>query len=115
MTFPPGAEAEIRSFYGKTLGLDELPVPEPVADRGWIWFATRDPGIELHFVPSDLAPDPSRRHHFCLEVDDLDATRAAVERAGGRIEEARGQIPGRARCFTRDPVGNLVELLELRD
>jgi hypothetical protein len=37
----------------------------------------------------------------------------AVERlreAGCHLEQAR-PIPGRERCFTRDPAGNLVELI----
>jgi catechol 2,3-dioxygenase-like lactoylglutathione lyase family enzyme len=113
VTFTPGGEDAIRAFYGGVLGLEELEVPPPVADRGWIWFATRDPGIELHFIPSELPPDPQRRHHFCLEVPGLAELRARLEREGAEIRAAGGRIPGRERLFTRDPVGNLVELLEM--
>lgn len=113
ITFPPGSENAIRAFYAAVVGLVEIEVPEAVADRGWIWFGTRDPGIELHFIPSDLPPDPQRRHHFCLEVDSLASSRARLESSGAEVEEPRGRIPGRQRVFTRDPVGNLVELLEL--
>jgi len=112
VTFPPGREDAIRSFYTGTIGLHEIAVPEPVADRGWIWFGTRDPGIELHFIPSELPPDPERRHHFCLEVTDLAALRERLESNGTEVREPGGRIPGRERLFTRDPVGNLVELLE---
>jgi len=113
VTFIPGSEDAIRAFYSGVIGLTEMAVPEPVADRGWIWFATGDPGIELHFIPSDIPPDPQRRHHFCLQVEDLAELRARLERDGAEIREPGGRIPGRERLFTRDPVGNLVELLEI--
>jgi catechol 2,3-dioxygenase-like lactoylglutathione lyase family enzyme len=115
VTFTPGAEDAIRSFYGGVVGLIEIAVPQPVADRGWIWFGTRDPGIELHFIPSDLAPDLDRRHHFCLEVESLLSLRERLESGGLEVREPGGRIPGRQRLFTRDPVGNLVELLEMTD
>ena len=86
-----------------------MPVPPEVADKGWIWFATRDEGIELHFIPADAPPDTSRRHHFCLQVADMDATRARLEADGAPLIDAGSRIIGRERLFTRDPVGNLVE------
>jgi catechol 2,3-dioxygenase-like lactoylglutathione lyase family enzyme len=115
VTFPPGSEDAIRSFYSQTIGLAEIAVPEPVADRGWIWFGTRDAGIELHFIPSDLVPDRNRRHHLCLEVESLATLRERLESAHAEIQQPGGRIPGRERLFTRDPVGNLVELLEMTD
>ncbi len=111
-TFPPGQEAAIRDFYGVTLGLPPTPVPAEVAHLGWIWFATDDAAVELHFIPSDLAPDPARQHHFCLEVDDLAPVRSRLERAGAQVSEAANRILDRERLFVRDPVGNLVELIQ---
>ena len=81
-----------------------MPVPPEVADKGWIWFATRDEGIELHFIPADAPPDTSRRHHFCLQVADMDATRARLEADGAPLIDAGSRIIGRERLFTRDPV-----------
>ena len=77
-------------------------------------FSTRDAGIELHFIPDATPPDPGRRHHFCLEVDDLQAARARLGGAGFEVVEPGSRIPGRDRAFVRDPVGNLVELVEMR-
>ena len=51
-------------------------------------------------------PDGSR--HFGLVVDDKEAVRAALERAGVRIE------PGRRLDF-RDPWGNHVQVVDYRD
>jgi catechol 2,3-dioxygenase-like lactoylglutathione lyase family enzyme len=112
-TFPSGAQEEVRRFYGGVLGLVEQAVPEPVADRGWVWFSTRDAGIELHFIPDERPPDATRRHHFCLQVEDLEASRARLVGAGIEPQEPGADIPGRRRLFCRDPFGNLVELVEM--
>jgi len=112
-TFPPGRSGAIREFYGEVLELDEMPVPEEVAQHGWIWFATDDEGVELHFIPDDIPPDPARRHHFCLEFASLDHVRARLEGAGAETREPGSRIIGRRRVFTHDPVGNLVECVEI--
>ena len=112
VTFPPGKEEAITGFYGVTLALPSAPVPPEVAHLGWIWFATDDRAVELHFIPSDLEPDPARQHHFCLEVDDLAAVRERLERAGATVQDAGHRILDRERLFVRDPVGNLVELIQ---
>src|SRR5215470_16363758 len=41
---PPGCEEAARAFYGELLGLDELPKPAELADRGGVWFASGDQG-----------------------------------------------------------------------
>ena len=113
VTFPEGEGDTIRGFYTGVLGLDEMPVPPEVAHLGWVWFATADAGVELHFIPHDIAPDPARMHHFCLQVDDLARVRGLLERSGAEVRDAGSRIEGRARAFVRDPVGNLVELVEI--
>jgi catechol 2,3-dioxygenase-like lactoylglutathione lyase family enzyme len=113
VTFPEGEDGTIRRFYGEVLGVPEMPVPAEVAHLGWVWFATTDPGVELHFIPHAVAPDPRRVHHFCLQVDDLAAVRARLEAAGSEVRDAGSRIEGRERAFVRDPVGNLVELVEI--
>jgi catechol 2,3-dioxygenase-like lactoylglutathione lyase family enzyme len=113
VTFPPGSEEAIRGFYGGVLGLSEMPVPPEVADRGWIWFATDDEGVELHFIPDHRAPDPARRHHFCLQFGSIAQVRERLAAAGAQTRAPSGDIIGRERLFTRDPVGNLVECVEI--
>ena len=113
VTFPPGEAETIRAFYRDVLGLEEMHVPPEVADRGWVWFGTHDDGIELHFVQHPIAQDPARIHHFCLQVEDIAPVRARLEAAGAHVFEAGADIPGRERLFSRDPVGNLVELIRM--
>jgi catechol 2,3-dioxygenase-like lactoylglutathione lyase family enzyme len=112
ITFPPGQGARVRSFYVGALGLREKPIPRVVKPLGWIWFDTGAAGLELHCVP-DAEPVPANtRHHFCLEVDDLDRQRKALIDAGAAIVEARA-LPLRPRFFARDPFNNLIEFVQI--
>lgn len=113
ITFPPGRADAIRAFYGEGLGMTEMPLPAEVAHLEWVWFATDHAGVELHFIASSLPPDPTRAHHFCLQVDDLAAARARLAEIDAPVSEAGTRLVGRERIFTRDPVGNLVEILEM--
>ncbi|MEV6965116.1 VOC family protein [Hamadaea sp. NPDC051192] len=58
--------------------------------------------------------DPARLHHFCLGVDDLDATVALlrdrhVELIGGPMDVA---AIGQRIAFVTDNLGNIIELTE---
>ncbi len=102
----------MRSFYVGVLGLREKPVPKVVKPLGWIWFDTGAPGVELHCVPDEAAVPPDTRHHFCLEVDDLDRQRKELLESGSKIIEARA-LPLRPRFFARDPFNNLIEFVRV--
>jgi catechol 2,3-dioxygenase-like lactoylglutathione lyase family enzyme len=75
----------------------------------------REPGMAfvdmgdqfIAFSEGRTAP-PDGARHFGLVVDDKDAVRSALERAGVAIE------PGRRLDF-RDPWGNLVQVVDYRD
>jgi catechol 2,3-dioxygenase-like lactoylglutathione lyase family enzyme len=81
--------------------------------------------VELfEFSPAELAPDEpvpythQRVLHFGLQVDDVDATLASVEAAGGtRVFDPRQMASGGAPdvitfCYCRDPDGNVIELAD---
>ena len=112
ITFSPGQETRVRSFYIGVLGFREKPTPKVVKPLGWIWFETGAPGVELHCVP-DGEPVPSgSRHHFCLQIDDLERQRKALVESGANIIEAR-DLPLRPRFFARDPFNNLIEFVKV--
>ena len=114
VTFPPGEQERVRAFYGGALGIPEMPVPEAVPpELGWVWFATDDPSVELHFIPSANAPDPAHIHHMCLEVPEIAPIAATLAELGHSVTSAGTAIPGRERVFVRDPFGNLVELVAI--
>ncbi len=109
--YPPGEEARARDFYGKALGLAEIQRPASLADRDGLWFAAGAGQVHLS-AQSDLALNA--RRHFALQIDDLDAMRAALSARGAHFEEAT-PIPGWRRCYVFDPFGNKIELDEIHD
>jgi GNAT superfamily N-acetyltransferase len=102
---PAGGEDAARAFYGELLGLEELPKPERLRDRGGVWFAVGDQqlhvGIEQPFTPAHKA-------HPALAVPragDLSVLAARLEAAGRKVAWDG------PRFYVDDPFGNRVELL----
>lgn len=108
---PQGGQAEARRFYGGLLGLQEKPVPTTLDATQLVWFAAGG-DLELHFFPGEQAASSQR--HFCLDVEDLQAVRRALETAGFEPYDAT-PIPGRPRFFCRDPFDNLVEITSIEE
>jgi catechol 2,3-dioxygenase-like lactoylglutathione lyase family enzyme len=106
---PEDGQAEARRFYGGLLGLEEKPVPVTLDGSKLVWFGA-GANLELHFFPGDQAPRSER--HFCLDVEDLQAVRKALEGAGFEPYDTT-PIPGRPRFFCRDPFHNLVEITSI--
>lgn len=108
---PPGGEGEVRRFYVGLLGLTEAPKPQALAWRGGVWLAGT--GTALHFgVDADFRP--WTKAHVALLIDDLDALRERLERAGVQTSEDPDSI-GVRRCYATDPFGNRLELIDVRD
>ena len=108
---PPGCEGEARRFYGRLLGLAELPKPEPLRARGGAWFALGAGGQQLH-VGIEEAFAPARKAHPALAVDGpaLDALAARLVGAGVEVRWDES-IPGTRRFYADDPWGNRLELV----
>ncbi len=106
---PQGSQRQVRSFYGEVLGLEEKEVPQTLKHLNLVWFAVGEGELELHFVPSTVLVAEEDPRHFCLVVDDLDVYKKRVADAGYPISEDLA-IHNRPRFFTRDPLGNRVEL-----
>ena len=108
--FPAGRQADVRRFYGEVLGLSEVEVPRTLDAGRLVWYSSGD-GMELHFFSGELAPGSAR--HFCLDVDDLAATRGRLAEAGFEPYHDT-PIPNRPRFFCRDPFDNLVEFTSIQ-
>lgn len=105
---PPGSEPIMREFYGRVLGLPEVPKPPELAARGGVWF--RSPGIEIH-IGIEENFQPARKAHPGILVGDLDAMAERLRAAGHQIRPD-DLLPGFRRFYVDDPVGNRLELLE---
>lgn len=103
--YPSGRQEAVRTFYGKVLGLLEIRPPRSIEHMQLVWFSAGAES-ELHFFPG--TPDPEHPRHFCLETEDLEATRRELHAAGNAPYDDI-PIPNRPRFFCRDPFGNLIE------
>jgi len=106
---PPGCEEDARLFYGRLLGMDELPKPEALGGRGGCWFSAGAQelhvGVEEPFVPA-------RKAHPGLLASDLDAVRCRLLAAGVAFADD-AKIEGVDRLFVHDPFGNRLEVRHL--
>ena len=75
----------------------------------WTQFDVNGTAVALA-DPSEGAVPPGGGATVVLEVDDLAATRAALEKAGAKIQSSR-DMGAHGKFFTvRDPAGNLVQI-----
>ena len=109
ITIPPGGEAVARWFYCHLLGLQEVPKPASLADRGGLWFQVGD--RQVHVGKEEGVDRSATKAHIAYEVTGLEEVREALKRAGVPVV-SQTPIPGYDRCEVRDPFGNRVEFLE---
>lgn len=106
-----GREDEARAFYSGALGLIEKARPIGLKHNPVIWFDAGDGEHEVHLMATAryVAPDGN---HLCLEVEDLAAMRARMQRHGIAILEVE-EIDNRPRFVVKDPFGNGIELTQI--
>jgi catechol 2,3-dioxygenase-like lactoylglutathione lyase family enzyme len=105
VTTPQELEADVLDFYSTCLGLESVGEPERTHAEGGRF---RAGSVEIHISIDDH--NPHKASHFGVVVSDFHGAVERLREAGCHLEQAR-PIPGRERCFTRDPAGNLVELI----
>ena len=108
LAMPPGGEGAARTFYQGVLGLQEVPKPAVLAQRGGCWFESA--AVRLHLgVEGDFRP--ARKAHVALLVSGLPALLDACRAHGLEVADAE-PLDGCARAHVFDPFGNRLELLE---
>jgi catechol 2,3-dioxygenase-like lactoylglutathione lyase family enzyme len=105
ITTPEELEDEVVEWYEDCLGLERLEKPEGTRQHG-AWFRAGDQQIHVSYDEHN----PPKDAHFGLVVDDLNEVITVLRERGCHIEQA-AIIPGRHRCYTRDPAGNRIEFL----
>ena len=109
ISVPTGSEDEVRRFYCRLLGLQETPKPESLRGRGGLWLTVGEQSI--HFGTEDVSDRAASKRHVAFEVEDLEAARRELEKAGVKIVEGI-PIPEYDRFEFRDPFGNRIELMK---
>ena len=108
LAMPAGREDEARVFYGKLLGLTEMPKPADMAKRGGAWFEAG--AVKIHLgVEAEF--HPARKAHPGLRVEGLAELVEGLRAAGVTVVDGQ-PIDGVERVFVEDPFGNRIELLE---
>jgi catechol 2,3-dioxygenase-like lactoylglutathione lyase family enzyme len=109
---PIRGEAEARRFYGAVLGLREVEKPAGLVGRGGCWFVGPG-GTAIHLGVDDRFI-AAKKAHLCLIVADLEIARRTLVAAGAAVIEDDADS-GLARCYTADPFGNRIELVDASD
>ncbi len=112
LTMPLRGEPEARRFYGEILGLREVAKPAALADRGGCWFV--GPGGTAIHLGIDQRFIAAKKAHLCLIVGDLTAARRRLAATDTPVIEDDAQA-GLDRCYTADPFGNRIELVDALD
>src|SRR5262245_31702749 len=111
ITIPKGAEDKAREFYCRLLGLQEIPKPESLRDRGGFWLEVG--AFQVHVGTEDGFDRSKSKAHLAYEVEDLEAWRQKLTENNVEILDGL-PIPHYNRFEFRDPFGNRVEFLERR-
>jgi catechol 2,3-dioxygenase-like lactoylglutathione lyase family enzyme len=109
LAMPPGEEPAAIEFYAGVLGLEQVPKPPELADRGGVWFRSGD--LEVH-LGIEEGFQPALKAHPAFLVEDIERMRARVEMSGYKVIDDE-QYSGFKRVHVRDPFGNRLELVEL--
>ncbi|GIP17122.1 glyoxalase [Paenibacillus montaniterrae] len=107
---PQGCETDARRFFGELLGWKEIAKPEPLRQRGGVWFQCGvhevHIGVQQNFIPAAKA-------HPAFAVRSLQALRQHLQQNEIAIvdDDARSE-QGISRFYVNDPFGNRLEFLE---
>jgi len=105
ITAPEELVDEVLEYYRDCLRLEPVEKPEGARPQG-AWFRIGEGELHVSVDPRN----PPKAAHFGVEVDDFDGVVERLRDFGVHIEQAR-RIPGRRRCYTRDPAGNRIEIM----
>ena len=112
LLMPTGGEPAARQFYGELLGLREVATPDELAQRPGCWFVGIG-GTAVHLAV-DQRFIAAHKAHPGFIVADLAAAKEALVAGGARVVDDDAGLPVK-RCYTEDPFGNRIELIDAID
>ncbi|GMQ86020.1 MAG: VOC family protein [Acidimicrobiia bacterium] len=111
LAMPRGREADAEVFYEGLLGIQRVPKPPHLEERGGCWFESQ--AVRLHLGVEDGFA-PAGKAHPALLVDDLGSLRQRLTGAGVEVVDDQ-PLPGFDRFYASDPFGNRLEFLSPLD
>jgi catechol 2,3-dioxygenase-like lactoylglutathione lyase family enzyme len=108
LAMPAGGEDAARHFYGRLLGIPEVPKPPELQKRGGAWFENGPVKIHLGVDPDFR---PVRKAHPGLVVRDLRSLVSSLRDGGFEVVEDDASA-GFYRVYVTDPFGNRIEMFE---
>ena len=109
VTVPSELEAETKDFYGKVLGLEQVPKPAAARQSG-AWYQIG--ANQLHLSVEDEETGLLSSRHICFAVSDLGASEKRFRDAGVEIIPDPRPMPDTPRFYVRDPGGNQLEIVQ---
>ncbi|HVL64764.1 MAG TPA: VOC family protein [Actinomycetota bacterium] len=109
VTTPEELERDMVAWYEEVLGLTRIAKPPGTRPLG-AWFSCGNAQVHVSVDPHN----PPKTAHFGVVVDDFTGAIERLRSAGCHLEQAR-EMPGRKRCYVRDPAGNRIEILAFED
>jgi len=109
VTVPPELEQAAKEFYGRVLGLSQVPKP-PTSRQSGAWFQIGPNQLHLSVDNEERGPLSSR--HVCFAVRDLTAAEARFREAGVEIIPDPRPAKDSPRFYVRDPGGNMLEIVQ---
>lgn len=106
------------AFYTEQLGfepIEQMGAAFARVRRGelTLWLAG-PPSSAARPMPDGRRPEPGGWNRFVIEVEDIDATVAALRASGARFRNDVLRGPGGRQVLVEDPDGNPIELFEAR-
>jgi catechol 2,3-dioxygenase-like lactoylglutathione lyase family enzyme len=102
-------EGATKDFYGKALGLEQVPKPAAARQDG-AWYQIGANQLHLSVENEEAGPLSSR--HIAFRVSDLAAAEQRFRDAGVEIISDPRPVPGTPRFYVRDPGGNQLEIVQ---
>ncbi|MBV8116721.1 MAG: glyoxalase [Candidatus Eremiobacteraeota bacterium] len=109
VAIPLGSEDRARDFYGRVLGLEEIPKPAELAVRGGVWF--RSGGVSIH-LGTDANFCPAVKAHPAFRCAKYDELVARLRYCKAELKSDPDVPSGRRHCYVFDPFGNRIELID---
>ena len=106
LAIPGGQEQAAREFYGRLLGMTEIPKPPALRHRGGCWFRS---GSAILHLGVEEPFHPARKAHPAFLVEDLDELQDQLTDGGFDCTRSDGEIAGVRRFHTQDVFGNRIE------